>query len=152
MTPSSVLLQGALHALFMTDSERATITMIMFHSNFLSGMRDNEVLFPTGYDVIVSLPPGDAARTFLDGFWKSDHDFLIALYSIFSAVMHGFQDEEVLLRTVYDVIFSSSLGGVSHKLCWRNLKKRPLFHNHCSLTYFAYLLPFRSYSTFYFGR
>jgi len=37
--------------------------MIVIHSNFLSamhGFRDNDVLLPTGHDVIVSPPPGDA--------------------------------------------------------------------------------------------
>jgi len=29
----------------------------------MHGFRDNEVLLPTGYDVIVSPPPGAAART-----------------------------------------------------------------------------------------
>jgi len=30
----------------------------------MHGLRDNEVLLLTGYDVIVSPPPGGAARTF----------------------------------------------------------------------------------------
>jgi len=41
--------------------------LISFHSNFLSamhGLRDNEVLLPTGYDVIVSPPPGGASGDF----------------------------------------------------------------------------------------
>jgi len=40
--------------------------MKVFNSNFLSamyGFRDNEILLPTGYDVIVSPPPLGAART-----------------------------------------------------------------------------------------
>jgi len=40
----------------------------LIHSNFLAsmhGFRDNEVVLPTGYDVIVSSSPGGAARTFL---------------------------------------------------------------------------------------
>jgi len=41
--------------------------MIVIHSKFsatVHDFRDNEVLLPTGHDVIVSPPPGSAARTF----------------------------------------------------------------------------------------
>jgi len=41
--------------------------MIVLHSDFLSamhGFRDNEVLLPTGYDVIVGPPPGGASDDF----------------------------------------------------------------------------------------
>jgi len=44
--------------------------MIVMHSNCLAamhGFRDNKVVFQFGYDVIVSSPPGGAARTFYDG-------------------------------------------------------------------------------------
>jgi len=58
--------------------------------------------------------------------------------------MRGFRDNEVLLPTGNDVIVISPLGGVLHRFCWRNLKERSRFYNHGSLTYFAYLLPFRS--------
>jgi len=40
---------------------------IVIHSNFLSamqGFRDNEVLLPTGYDVIVGVSPGSASGDF----------------------------------------------------------------------------------------
>jgi len=74
---------------------------------------------------------------------STNHNFLSG--------MHVFWDNEVLLPTGNDVILISPLGGVSHRLCWRNLKEQPQFHNHGSLTHFAYLLPFRSYSIFYFG-
>jgi len=58
--------------------------------------------------------------------------------------MHGFRDNEVLLQNGYDVTVNSPLGGVSLRLCWRNLKERPQFHNHGLLTHFAYTyrLPF----------
>jgi len=75
---------------------------------------------------------------FRDGFWKSDHDFLIALYTNFLSMMHGFRDNEVLLPTGNDVIVISPLGGVSHRFCWRNLTERPRFHNHGSLTNYYY--------------
>jgi len=35
--------------------------------------RDDKVLLPTGYDVIVITPPGALRAIFLDGFWKSDY-------------------------------------------------------------------------------
>jgi len=43
----------------MTDSERDHDFLIVFHFNFFSGMhgfQDNEVLFQTGYGVIVISP------------------------------------------------------------------------------------------------
>jgi len=73
--------------------------------------RDKDVLLPTGHDDIVSPPPGKAAHTFLfhDGFWKSDHDFQLMIHSNFLASMHGFQDNEVVLPTGYDMTSSSDL-------------------------------------------
>jgi len=44
---------------------------------------------------------------FHDGYRKSDHDFLIVIHSNFSAVMHGFRDNKILLQTGYDVIVTS---------------------------------------------
>jgi len=69
VTSSWFFHQEALHAIFMTDSERATMHdfPIVIHSNFLSamhGFRDNEVLLLTGYDVIFGPPPGGATHTF----------------------------------------------------------------------------------------
>jgi len=72
--------------------------MIAFYSNFLSvmhGFRNNEVLLQAGYDFIVISSPGVASRYFEDGFWKLNHDYLIAFYSNFLSVMHGFRDNEV---------------------------------------------------------
>jgi len=37
-------------------------------SSVMHGYQDNEVLLPTGYDVIVSPPSGSASRTIHDGF------------------------------------------------------------------------------------
>jgi len=44
-------------------------------------------------------PPGNAAHTFYDGFWKSAHDFLIAFRSKFLSEMHGFRDNEVFCKS-----------------------------------------------------
>jgi len=76
----------------------------------MHGFRDNEVLLPTGYDVIVISPLGGASGDFFDGFCKSDHDFLIVFHTNFSS---GFRDNEVLLQTVSDITVISPLGGAS---------------------------------------
>jgi len=68
MTSSQFLRQGALHDILHNGFRKSDHDfLIAFHGNILSGMhafRDNEVLLPTGYDVVVSPPPGGAARTF----------------------------------------------------------------------------------------
>jgi len=70
-----------------------------------------------------------------NGFWKGDHDFLIAFHSDFLSGMHGFQDIEVLLQADYEV--------------WlRILKGRPRLYIHVQLTLFVYLERFRRSSTF----
>jgi len=43
------------------------------------------------------LRQGALHAIFHDAFWKSDHDFLIALYSNFLVAMHVFRNNEVLL-------------------------------------------------------
>jgi len=83
-----------------------------------------------------------------DGFWKSDHDFLIAFCSNFLSGMHGFRDYEVLLQDGYDDIVISPPGGVSRYFTWRILKGRHRLYIHVQLTLFVYLKRFRRYSTF----
>jgi len=68
---------------------------------------------------------GALQAIFHDGFWKSDHDFLIAFRSYFSTGMHCFSDNEVILLGGYDVIVISTLGGASGDFSWRILKERP---------------------------
>jgi len=90
--------------------------MKVFKSNYLypmHGFLDNEVLMPTGCDVIVISPPGALPALFHEEFRKSDHDFLIALHTNFLSGMHGFRDNEVLLQTGYDVIVIPPPGGAS---------------------------------------
>jgi len=41
---------------------------------------------------------------FYDELKKSDHDFLIAFHGNFISGMLGFQDDEVLLQAVYEII------------------------------------------------
>jgi len=71
------------------------------------------------------LRQGAPHAIFHNGFWKSDHDFLIAFYCNFLVTMHGFRDNEVLLQTGYDVIVIYPLGRVSDDFSWRILKERP---------------------------
>jgi len=103
-----VLCQGVLYEIFHDWFWKTNHDfMILIHINFLAavhGFRDNEVLLPTAYDVIVIPPPGALFAIFHEGFWTSDHDFLIAFHGNFSAVMHDFRDNEVLLHTRFDVI------------------------------------------------
>jgi len=89
---------------------------VIFYCNFSSvkhGFRENEVFLQAGYDVIVISPLGSASANFHDGFWKSNHDFLIVFHTNFSSRMHGFQDNEVSLQAGYDVIVIFTLGGAS---------------------------------------
>jgi len=63
--------------------------MIVIHSNFLSA------IFPRFYcqpDMTSSsvIRQGTLHALFHDGFWKSDHDFLIVIHSNFLSAMHGF--------------------------------------------------------------
>jgi len=50
---------------------------------------------------------------FQDGYWKSEHDFLIVIHGNFLSGMHDFRDNETLLQAGYDVIVISPLGGAS---------------------------------------
>jgi len=68
MTSSSVLRQGMLHTRRHDGFRKSDNNFqFMIHSNFLATMhcfRDNEVVLPTGYDTIVSPPPGGASGEF----------------------------------------------------------------------------------------
>jgi len=119
----------------------------------MHGFRDNEVLLqaeydvitspPPWYDVIVIFPPGAIHANFHDGFWKRVFDFLIAFHSNFLSAMHGFQANEVLLPSGYDVIVRPAPGGAarySHNGFWKS--------DH------DFLIAFHSnawFPTFYFG-
>jgi len=84
--------------------------MKVIYCNFLSvkqGFRDNEVFLQAGYDVIVIWSPGGASGDFYDGFWKSDHDFLIVFHSNILSGMHGFWNNKVILQAGYGVIMIS---------------------------------------------
>jgi len=50
---------------------------------------------------------------FQNGFWKSNHDFLIAFHSNFLSGMHGFRDLVVLFQAGCDVIVIYLPGGAA---------------------------------------
>jgi len=81
----------------------------------MHGFRDYEVLLQARYDAIVISPPRALHPILHNGFWKSDHDFLIAVHSKLLCAMHGFRDNEVLLPTGYDVIVSPPPGVTARK-------------------------------------
>jgi len=59
----------------------------------------------------------------LDGFWRSDRDFLIASHSNFLSGMHGFRDNEVFLQAGYDVMVISPAGAlhaILHNGFWKS--------------------------------
>jgi len=85
----------------------------------MHGFRDNEDLLQAGYDITVISSPGALPANFLDGFWKIDHDFLIAYHTNLLFRMHGFRYNEVLMQPEYDVIVISPLAGASGVFsCW----------------------------------
>jgi len=89
----------------------------------MHGFRDNDVLLPTGHDVILSPPPGGASRDFSWRYLKSDHNFSIAFHSNFLSAMHGFRDNEALLQARYDVIVNSppgALHAIFHDGLWKS--------------------------------
>jgi len=56
---------------------------------------------------------GALHATLHDGFWKSEHDFLMAFHCNFLSGMHGFWENEVLLQAGYDVIVISPQGSAA---------------------------------------
>jgi len=59
-----------------------------------------------------------------DGFWKSDHDCLIAFHSNLLSAMNGFRDNEVLLQAGHDVIVISPPEAASRYFTWQITCKR----------------------------
>jgi len=60
--------------------ERPWLPDSVLYQLFLSrmhGFRDNEVLLPTGSDVMVISPLGSVSHMFFDGIWKNDPGFII---------------------------------------------------------------------------
>jgi len=115
---SSWFLRLAFHTLFMTNSERVIYDFLKaVYINFFSchaWFPSNEVLLPTGYDVIVSPPSGVLWAIFHDEFRKIEHDFRIAFHINF-----------YLGCMVSELTRFYPPGDVSLTFSWRILKERP---------------------------
>jgi len=73
----------------------------------MHGLRDNEVLLPTGYDVIVISPPRGASDDFSCRILKEQPWLPVSVPYYLLSGMHGFRDNEVLLQAECDVIVIS---------------------------------------------
>jgi len=82
-----------------------------------------------------------------NGFWKSEHDFLIAIPINFIFAMHGFRDNDVLMQAEYNVIVISPPGGATRNFLMADSERATLSF-HVQLTLFVYLERFRRYSIF----
>ena len=91
-----------------------------------------------------------SSRWLDDTIWNNDNGFLLVFVSNFTSIMHRFRDNDVFLQTENDVMVISPLGGAARSFRWRILKGWPQVYIHALLTYFAYLQPLKSYSTFSF--
>ena len=72
----------------------------------------------------------------------------ISLY--FTSIMHRFWDNDVFLQTGNEIMVIPPLGGTVRSARWRILKGLLQVYIHALLTYFTYLQPLMSYSTFSF--
>jgi hypothetical protein len=84
------------------------------------------------------------------GIWKGDLNCISVFNCNYTSIMHSFRYKQVCLLTGNDVMALSPLGSATGDLCLRVLKGRPRFNINVSLTFCVYLVPFRSYSNFYF--
>jgi len=95
MTSSSVLRQGALHAIFQYGFWKSDHDFLIgFQSTFLSrthGFWDNEVLLPTGFDVIVISPLGGVLHRFCWRIRNNDPSFIIMVYWHISRISYHFE-------------------------------------------------------------
>jgi len=120
---------GRFRRICMTNSDRATMTSWWrsIKTFYLGCMVSEITRFYCKPDIMSRwfLRLGALPVNFHDGFWKSDHDFLIAFRTNFLSRMHGFWDNEVSLQAGYDVIVISTLGGASGEFSWWIMKERP---------------------------
>ena len=86
-----------------------------------------------------------------DGIRKGENGFLLVFDSNLTSIMHCFRDNDVFLQTGNDVMVIPPLGGAARSFRWRILEGWPKVNIHALLTYFAYLQPPHSFSTFSFG-
>jgi len=128
MTSSSVLPQNALHSHVLDGFWSSDYDFsIASRSNYLSGMHDffEITRFFCKPDMTYwFIRQGSLYAILHDGFWKSDHYFLIAFHSNFLSGMYGFRDNEVLLQAGYDVIVIFPPRRALRYITWRNLKEQ----------------------------
>jgi len=104
MTSSRFLRQGSLQAIFhdgFWKSDRDFL--IAFLSNVLCGMhdfRDNEVLLPTGYDVIVISMLGGVSHRFCCRNLKEDPSFIIIVHRHISRISYCFGGNQHFILAV----------------------------------------------------
>jgi len=95
MTSSWFRHQGALQAILHDGFWKSDHDLlIVFHSNFLSGMydfQDNKVLLPTGYDVIVISPLGGVLHRFCWQNLKERSCFIIMVRWHISRICYRFE-------------------------------------------------------------
>jgi len=93
--------------------------MIAFHSNFLyamHGFRDNEVLLPTGNDVIVISPPGGVSHRFCLRNLNNRPQFPNHSSLLYVAYLLPFRSYSTLHpRSITTTLFSSSTGSSLHQ-------------------------------------
>ena len=87
---------------------------------------------------------------FNNGIWMSLNGVPLVFNSNFTSIMHRFRDIDVFMQTGNDVIVIPPLGGATRSFQRRILKDWPQVHGHAPLTFFVYLQPLKSYSTFSF--
>jgi len=121
--------QGSLYAILHDGFWKSDHDFLIgFHSNFYLRCMVTEITrFYCKPDMTSSwfICQGALQAIFHDGFWKSDHDFLIVIHSNFLSRMHGFRLNLILWPTRYDVIVISPLLGASGDFSWWILKEQP---------------------------
>ena len=98
----------------------------------------------------VYIRQGTLCTVLNNGIWKGNIGIPLVFYCNSTSIMHRFRDNDVFFQTGNDVIVIYPLGGAVRSYWWRILKGWPKVYNHAPLTYFAYLQPLKSYSTFSF--
>jgi len=132
MTSSWLFRQGALHAILHDGLQKSDHDfLIAFHCNFLSGMhgfRANEFYCQPDMTSSWLLRQGALHAHVHDGFWRSDHNFLIASYCNF--YMECMVSEITRFYSKPDMTSMCFFRqGVLHAIFWLPiLKGRPRFH------------------------
>jgi len=109
--------------LLMAWVTRLKQQIYVFQLTGMHGFRDNEVLLPTGNDVIVISPLGAFHTGFVDGIWKSDTSFIIMVHWHSSRISYRFGIIRNLFWLAHDPDHFRGVFRVKH----------PKFHNYTFL-------------------